>query len=93
MHSNGNANIMVSLKRDNKDKIKLSVSNTNGEDIPKGCEERLFERFFRVDKARNRSSGSHGLGLNIAQSIVKNHNGSISVTSTKDHVVTFTVTL
>ncbi len=93
VHSNGNANIMVSLKRDNKDKIKLSVSNTNGEDIPKGCEERLFERFFRVDKARNRSSGSHGLGLNIAQSIVKNHNGSISVTSTKDHVVTFTVTL
>ncbi|MEE7582496.1 MAG: HAMP domain-containing sensor histidine kinase [Oscillospiraceae bacterium] len=93
VHSNGNANIMVSLKRDNKDKIKLSVSNTNGEDIPKGCKERLFERFFRVDKARNRSSGSHGLGLNIAQSIVKNHNGSISVTSTKDHVVTFTVTL
>ena len=93
VHSEGNANIMVSLKRDNKDKIKLSVSNTNGEDIPKGCEERLFERFFRVDKARNRSNGSHGLGLNIAQSIVKNHNGSIAVTSTKDHVVTFTVTL
>lgn len=93
VHSEGNANIMVSLKRDSKDKIKLSVSNTNGEDIPKGYEERLFERFFRVDKARNRSNGSHGLGLNIAQSIVNNHNGTISVTSTKDHVVTFTVTL
>lgn len=93
VHSEGNANIMVSLKHDSKDKIKLSVSNTNGEDIPKGCEERLFERFFRVDKARNRSNGSHGLGLNIAQSIVKNHNGSIAVTSTKDHVVTFTITL
>lgn len=93
VHSEGNANIIVSLKHDIKDKIKLSVSNTNGEDIPKGYEERLFERFFRVDKARNRSNGSHGLGLNIAKSIVNNHNGSITVTSTNDHMVTFTVTL
>lgn len=93
VHSEGNANILVTLKRDNKDKIKLSVSNTNGEDIPDGVENRLFERFFRVDKARNRSNGSHGLGLNIAQSIVKNHNGTITVTSTRDHLVTFTVTL
>lgn len=93
VHSNDNADIMVTLKRDNKDKIKLSVSNTNGEDIPKGMENRLFERFFRVDKARNRSNGSHGLGLNIAQSIVKNHNGTITVTSTPNHLVTFTITL
>jgi signal transduction histidine kinase len=93
VHSNGNANIMVSLCYDVKDKVKISVSNTNGEDIPKGYEERLFERFFRVDKARNRSNGSHGLGLNIAQSIVKNHGGTISVTSTSDHVVTFTAIL
>lgn len=93
VHSEGNANILVTLKRDNKDKIKLSISNTNGEDIPNGVENRLFERFFRVDKARNRSNGSHGLGLNIAQSIVKNHNGTITVTSTTEHLVTFTVTL
>jgi len=93
VHSEGNANIIVSLKKDIKDKIKLSVINTNGEDIPKGYEERLFERFFRVDKARNRSNGSHGLGLNIAKSIVNNHGGTITVTSTNDHVVTFTVTL
>lgn len=93
VHSEGNANILVTLKRDNKDKLKLSISNTNGEDIPNGVENRIFERFFRVDKARNRSNGSHGLGLNIAQSIVKNHNGTITVTSTTEHLVTFTVTL
>lgn len=92
-HSDANAKITVNLKRDNKDKIKLDVINTNGEEIPAGMEQRLFERFFRVDKSRNHSNGSHGLGLNIAQSIVKNHSGSISVSSTIDHVVTFTVTL
>ncbi|MGN1411366.1 MAG: sensor histidine kinase [Oscillospiraceae bacterium] len=92
-HSDINAEITVNLKRDTKDKIKLTVINTNGEDIPQGMEERLFERFFRVDKSRNHNNGSHGLGLNIAQSIIKNHNGSISVSSTSNHVVTFTVIL
>lgn len=92
-HSDINAEITVTLKRDVKDKIKLMVTNTKGEDIPTGMENRLFERFFRIDKARNHNNGSHGLGLNIAQSIVKNHNGTISVSSTCDHVVTFTVIL
>lgn len=93
-HSGANAKITILLKRDIiKDKIKLIVTNTNGEDIPKGMEDRLFERFFRVDKARNHNNGNHGLGLNIALSIVKNHNGTITVNSTPEHVVTFTVTL
>ncbi len=92
-HSDEGAEIMVTLKRDTKDKIKLTVTNTKGEEIPAGMEDRLFERFFRVDKSRNHMNGSHGLGLNIAQSIVKNHNGSISVSSTVEHVVTFTVVL
>lgn len=95
VHSNEGAEIMVTLSHDIKEKgrIRLTVTNTKGEDIPKGCENRIFERFFRVDQSRNHTNGSHGLGLNIAYSIVNNHHGTIEVTSTNDHVVTFTVIL
>ena len=54
----------------------LTVSNT-GDPIPPEEQEHLFERFYRVDKSRNRASGHYGLGLSIAESIVEAHHGRI----------------
>jgi two-component system sensor histidine kinase VicK len=61
-----------------KDKVWLEVED-NGIGIPAGDRERIFERFYRVDKARSRESGGTGLGLSIAQEIIQRHEGSLSL--------------
>ena len=60
--------------------ILLTVSNT-GDAIPKGEEEKIFERFYRVDKSRNRNDNRYGLGLAIAKNIVTIHKGTIKAFS------------
>lgn len=62
----------------------LNVTN-KGKEIPLEEREKIFERFYRVDKSRNRKSGSFGLGLSIAKNIVENHNGNISVSCDKGY--------
>ena len=54
---------------------------------------RLFERFYRVDKARSRKMGGTGLGLAIVKHIAQAHGGHVSVTSRKGHGSTFTLHL
>ena len=60
--------------------IKISVKD-NGIGIPKKSLDYIFERFYRVDKSRNRKTGGTGVGLTICKSIIDLHNGNIEVKS------------
>lgn len=64
----------------------------SGEDIPNEALASLFNKFYRVDQSRSSDTGGTGLGLAIAKEIVTLHGGAISASS-KNHVVTFTVSL
>ena len=77
-HSETGSEIFVELKKDRE--ITLSVTN-KGEGIPKGEEEKIFERFYRADESRNRNENRYGLGLAIAKNIVTNHGGTITAKS------------
>ncbi|MHC1727429.1 MAG: ATP-binding protein [Syntrophobacteraceae bacterium] len=61
-------------------KVKIGVSD-NGTGIPKQDQQRIFERFFRVERHRGKEVGSTGLGLAICRHIVRNHGGTIWVES------------
>jgi heavy metal sensor kinase len=69
------------------------VVRDTGIGIPETDQARVFDRFFRVDKARARAMGGAGLGLSIAQWIVEVHGGAITVNSAPGHGSTFTVVL
>jgi len=73
-------------------KVKIRVSDT-GIGIPKEHINRIFERFYVVDKARSRQLGGTGLGLSIVKHIVLLHNGEISVDSKIGKGTTFTIIL
>lgn len=83
--------ISLALARENGN-AEIVVRDT-GMGIPETDQSRVFDRFFRVDKARARAMGGAGLGLSIAQWIVEAHGGEISVASTPGQGSTFTVVL
>ncbi len=86
-HSDKKGIVTIKLKKEGN--ITLTVTN-QGEAIPSGEEEKIFERFYRADKSRNREDNRYGLGLAIAKNIVLNHKGKISAAS-KDGYTTFKV--
>lgn len=81
--------IRVSLNADHKN-LYIKVADS-GVGIPEDCVEHIFERFYRVDKARSRDTGGTGLGLAISKNIIVIHKGIINVYSEPGKGTTFTV--
>ena len=83
--------VTLALEKQNGSAV-FRVQDT-GIGIPPGETDKIFDRFYRVDKARTRDLGGTGLGLSIAKWIAELHRGSISVISEVNRGSTFTVTL
>jgi two-component system, OmpR family, phosphate regulon sensor histidine kinase PhoR len=84
----GNKNILVGAEERQEGSVEFYVRDF-GPGIPSEHLPRLFERFYRVDKARSREAGGTGLGLAIVKHIVLNHGGEAGVTSELGHGSTF----
>jgi two-component system phosphate regulon sensor histidine kinase PhoR len=82
--------VTVKFERGDRDKILIVDS---GEGIPAQYLERLFERFYRVDRARSREMGGTGLGLAIVKHLARAHDGEVSVTSEVGKGSTFVIEL
>ncbi len=83
--------VSISRRRSG-DNIEVAVTD-RGIGIASADQERVFERFFRVDQARSRATGGTGLGLAIAKHVVANHNGSIRLWSKPGTGSTFTLSI
>jgi two-component system phosphate regulon sensor histidine kinase PhoR len=84
--------VIVGGKRRDDGKIEIFVQD-DGPGIPTEALERVFERFYRVDKARSREQGGTGLGLSIVKHIVQAHGGEVWVKSESGKGATFFFTL
>ena len=81
--------VRVSLNADHK-YFYVKVADS-GIGIPNESKEQIFERFYRVDKARSRETGGTGLGLSITKSVIQLHKGVIKIYSKENEGTTFTV--
>ena len=88
-YNRAGGDLTLKLYREEENAV-LSVQDT-GVGIPKDAIPHLFDRFFRVDKARSRKSGGSGLGLSIVKSMVEKNDGCIEVESTPGKGSSFTV--
>lgn len=91
VHSGGDS-VVVTTRAVRRDRVILTVSD-NGHGVAPEHLDRLFERFYRVDKGRSRASGGTGLGLSIVRNAVVMHGGSISVSNLRRGGLSFTITL
>lgn len=92
VHSGEQPGIVITATKSSANELKVCVSDS-GPGIPESHINRIFEPFYRVDEARNRRSGGHGLGLAIAASAVRRHGGTISAANQPGGGLVVTVTL
>jgi two-component system sensor histidine kinase SenX3 len=90
-YSEPDATVLVSTRADD-DVVQISVVD-QGIGIPASEIDRIFERFYRVDPARHRSTGGTGLGLSIVKHVAATHGGEVRVWSVEGQGSTFTLTL
>jgi two-component system, OmpR family, sensor histidine kinase SenX3 len=90
-YSPDNRRVVVAAKA-NKSMVDLTVTD-QGIGIPRAEIDRIFERFYRVDPARHRSTGGTGLGLSIVKHVAASHGGEIRVWSVEGQGSTFTLSL
>ena len=91
-YSNENGYVTVSLKKTGRSNIELRVENSVDQ-IKKGNQDILFERFYRADASRNSATGGHGIGLSVAKAIVTAHKGKISAFAPDEKSIVFTAIL
>ena len=89
--SNDGGSIKFASKYDSKN-VTFRIENT-GRGIPQSELPYVFERFYKVDKSRSTNKESTGLGLYIVKTIIKNHGGTISVSSVENQFTAFEFTL
>ena len=87
-----NGKVTVSGRKLDDDRLEIFVQD-DGPGIPPEALDRVFERFYRVDKARSRDQGGTGLGLSIVKHIVQAHGGEVRVESELGKGATFFFTL
>jgi two-component system, OmpR family, phosphate regulon sensor histidine kinase PhoR len=85
-------NVIVGGKNLDGDKVEIFIQD-DGPGIPAESLDRIFERFYRVDKARSREQGGTGLGLSIVKHIIQNHGGEVWAKSEPGKGATFFFTL
>src|SRR5207247_365825 len=85
-------NVSIGGQAAGTDKVELWVQD-DGPGIPSEARERIFERFYRVDRARSRETGGTGLGLSIVKHIVQAHGGEVGVQSEPGQGTRFFFTL
>lgn len=86
----GASKIDIKLSKNKKGVIKVTIKD-NGKGIPKEHLDRIFDRFYRVDKSRSRKTGGSGLGLSITKKVVERYGGSVKVHSKEGKGTTFTI--
>jgi two-component system, OmpR family, sensor histidine kinase VicK len=91
-YTQGGGSIVLTARKPDAHSVSISVKDA-GIGIPKKDMGRIFDRFYRVDKARSRNMGGTGLGLSIAREIVRAHGGTISLESELNVGTTVTFTL
>jgi two-component system sensor histidine kinase SenX3 len=91
-YSEAHTRVAVAVRAVDGDLVELAVTD-QGQGIAAADQQRIFERFYRVDAARSRATGGTGLGLSIVKHVAANHGGEVTVWSEPGRGSTFTLRL